>query len=397
MKAQKLDLQRVLLLGSSFSAISILRALKKLNFHVTVCGNNPLDPCVEQADAFVELDYSDPKNVLSFSLSQDFDYVIPTCNDSSYFTANVLAEKMGLPGFNGISTTLKLHSKVSFRDLCKELNLNTPPYSKVLRTEPKEDLVEQVKRIGFPLLLKPDAQFSGRGIYKVETFEELFDTLSLDLDWDGYLIESFLNGSLHSHSAFLVNQKIEHEFFVDEYCNTYKYQVDCSNHPSTLSESEKSSVSEQVSSISGHLNLVDGLIHTQFIVDKGKSYLIETMRRCPGDLFPELIRSSTNFDYIHSYISSFIGKEYLYFQRSKNNKNIARHTISVAKETTYVSLSSSIKNPSEFIFYPLKTSGQMLGEAPYDKAGIVFLEFDTKEKLLEITPNLNQFFQINDK
>ncbi|MCQ4833318.1 hypothetical protein, partial [Hungatella sp. SL.1.14] len=42
-------------------------------------------------------------------------------------------------------------------------------------------------------------------------------------------------------------------------------------------------ICEEIEKIAAELNLVDGLLHLQFIVSNGAPYIIEVMRRAPGN------------------------------------------------------------------------------------------------------------------
>ena len=65
----------------------------------------------------------------------------------------------------------------------------------------------------------------------------------------------------------MILKKIIMNFFVDEFCTAYKYQVNSSNSPSTLNKKIKKEVVNAISKIILLLELNDGLLHTQFIVN----------------------------------------------------------------------------------------------------------------------------------
>ena len=85
-------MEKVLLIGSSYSALTILKILKNLNFKIIVCGNNKLDPCHKLSDKSIFLDYSNLKNIELID-PKLFDYIVPSFNDSAYLFATKLAQK----------------------------------------------------------------------------------------------------------------------------------------------------------------------------------------------------------------------------------------------------------------------------------------------------------------
>ncbi len=72
----------------------------------------------------------------------------------------------------------------------------------------------------YPLLVKPSDSFSGRGVTKVFDRTELAAAVA-DARRNSrsaeVVIEEFIEGSLHSHSAFIKDQEIAFDVFVDEY------------------------------------------------------------------------------------------------------------------------------------------------------------------------------------
>ena len=384
---------KALLVGSSFSALPILIYLKSQGLHVTVCGNLKSDSCVSWADEYFELDYSQPELVLDLFRERKFDFIVPSCNDAAIETASIVAHEYNLPGFDSPKTLTKIQNKNEFRSICQKLELNIPNYAYF---DKAKSSLEKIREIGFPLLLKPTKQFSGRGIYKITSDSELEVAIERNDLTDDYLAEEYLEGSLHSHSAFIHSGKIMNEFFADEFCNAYMFQVDCSNSPSILPSGIQERVSAQVSTLIESLKLVDGLLHTQFIVKENKPYLIEAMRRCPGDLFPEMIKQSFGFNYIENYTNPFIDKSVGVSFTSESTKYIARHTISVKSEKPFVFVRLLLENYINYTFYPLKLSGEKLLSAPFDKAAILFLEFESLVELEEVTPKLNEFTVLSD-
>jgi hypothetical protein len=207
--------------------------------------------------------------------------------------------------------------------------------------------------------------------------------------------EEFVHGNLHSHSAYLENGNLVVDFFVDEYCSVYPYQVDCSCHPSSLSEEVKNSVRIAIRSLASACKLVDGLIHTQFIARNSKFWIIETMRRCPGDLYGGLVQRSTGIDCADLFVRPFIGIGYQKVSPVTNGKPFGRHTISVARPLIYHSFSQNIPASSVEII-SLKTSGETLNAAPLDKLAILFASFDNSESMRLVTPCLADYISIKE-
>ncbi|QDC44304.1 ATP-grasp domain-containing protein [Methylophilus medardicus] len=384
--------KKALLVGSSFSATPIFYALKDHGLHVSVCGNNPSDACHQYADASYFIDYSDPEHLLSVVESGDFDFLVPTCNDYSYMSCAKVAEKFSFPGFDSLPTATELHTKNLFRQLTQRLGIPAPRFTEINVGMQISDL-----SLDFPLLMKPVDSFSGRGMSKIFSETDLALAIS---DAQRYsrvgkvVVEEFLDASLHSHSAFLQKGTVQQDFFVDEFCTVYPYQVNCSNHPSLLTTNIKDSVREAINQISKSLGLVNGLIHTQFMVRENEFWIIETMRRCPGDLYGVLVTYSTGVDYADLFVRSFLDLPIPESPFKPNEVLYGRHTVSGTKSQTLMSIASNIPSVSSQ-FVSLKNSGEHLKEAPFDKAGILFVEFESQQQMEEVTPLMAGYVNIN--
>lgn len=385
------NLQRVLLVGSSFSAAPIFFALKSYGLHVSVCGNIKSDPCHQYADASLYIDYSKPEELMRVVESEKFDYLVPTCNDYSYISCASVAEKHGFFGFDRTDIANILHTKSEFRQVTEKHLLPVPRFRRQKEGQPIE-----TGQLRFPLLVKPIDSFSGRGMTKVINNLELPKAVrdALQTSRSGEVVlEEFIDGSLHSHSAFIEKQKVALDFFVDEFCTVYPYQVNCSNHPSVLPDVIRGAVRGVINQLAGILGLNDGLLHTQFIVNGDEFWIIECMRRCPGDLYGTLIGFSTGVDYANLFVRPYLNMKLSTESREITTKYFGRHTIS--KEKPLVNFSFSHNIPATNVeIVSLKCSGEKLGVAPFDKLAILFAEYKNRETMLDVTLHLADFVMI---
>lgn len=384
--------KKVLLVGTSFSAVPLLLDLKEKGYFISVCGGLKNDPCHSYCDQSFFIDYSQKEQLLDLCIKEKFDYLIPTCNDYSYNSCSYVATKLNKYfGFDSYETTMLLHTKNSFRKFTLENKLSAPNAVKY-----NDDLDLQNLGLDYPVLVKPDYSFSGKGITKVYNLKELDKAISYakENSRNGNLVlEEFVEGELYSHSAFIQDGEIFIDFFVNEYCTVYPYQVDYSYLSYDLDDNIKEEVRENINVLVKKLNLVDGLLHTQFISDNNKFWLIETMRRCPGDLYGTLIKESANFKYSSSYIDYFLNEVIDSKIVSDNLKYIIRHTVSSSEKKIFLYLDENI-NANRKKYYPLKESGQILDAAPNDKVGIIFIEVEKSQQLLEYKTKVKNLIDI---
>ncbi len=380
---------KALLVGSSFSAAPIFFALKKRGLHVTVCGSFKGDSCHGYADASIHVDYSDRQSLFEVVKKNTFDFIVPTCNDYSYLSSSWVAERIGYPGFDSHETTEILHTKKLFRARTAAFSLPAPRL-----LEEHEYSSADMSR---PYLVKPVDSFSGRGVTKVESSEAMPQAIAkahAASRSNQIVIEEFVDGTLHSHSAFISNRRIAIDFFVDEFCTMHPYQVNCSNHPSRLGDDIRHGVRAAIEQLAHELNIADGVLHTQFIVNNHDFWIIECMRRCPGDLYGSLIERSTGVNYTDLFIQPFLGECYPDDITQSSELFYGRHTISSKQPLVNFSFSPSIP-ADELEIIPLKGSGERMEPAPFDKLAILLARYPDRATMLATTHNLAELVRIN--
>lgn len=381
----------VLLAGSSYSAAPLLFRLKQWGYQVAVCGNIEDDPCHAYADRSFPINYADAQALATLAKKEQFDYVVPTCNDASYQSSAWAAEDHGFPGFDPHETTTLLHQKNRFREFAQKHGFPAPRAVEVTPGQPPDLTV-----LTFPCLVKPVDNFSGRGIQKISQPAQLESALAHAWDHSpsqAAVVEEFKEGPLFSHSAFLAHGDITADFFADEYCTVYPYQVNCSSLASQLDGKTRAGMRECIRDLAATLHLDAGLIHTQFILNHGDPWLIECMRRCPGDLYYILVEAATGFDYTSHYLAPFVDRP-APAPTPQAPRHIARHTLSSPHAIPFRSYQIHL-NVRQYAEYPLLPSGHLLQPAPFGKAGILFLEFDNKNELAAHTPVLQQHITLH--
>jgi biotin carboxylase len=381
-------LKKVLLCDANFSVVPIYKSIKELgNYLVSVVGSKVDDPVHNLADSSISINYSDTNLLFDLISKKYFDYIVPGCNDQAYLSLAVVAEKMGYIGFDHYETVLTIHHKDKFKAFAKKEKY---PIAKSIYS------LDEASKLNFPILVKPIDSFSGKGINLALNNQELneFWKEAQKFSKCGAVVaEEFVEGELYSHSAFIKKGKIVVDFFVNEYCTIYPYQVNSSHVNVELSKNIKKGLREWCEQFAKDLNLCDGLIHTQFISDNSSFYLIEVARRSPGDLYSELIYKSTGIDYAKLYSMPFLGLELPDKIEARSDKSFARHTVSVKEDCIFISNGLDIE--SKYIEnIQLKRCGEVIKAAPFDKSGIYFIEFFSKEEMIKNTKLLKDFVKI---
>lgn len=381
-------MSRALLLGGSFSAIPIYNALQALGVEVQLCSGNLQEPLHGYEMKTYPVNYGDANQVSTLVGENQIDFIVPSCNDVAYKTAVQVADTHSLPGFDSPEIARIISNKHEFRSQFSGKTILMPKHIDFSR-----ETTEQLAEIQYPLLAKPNYGFSGKGILEIQNGDELQDFLQY-VNPNMFSIEEKLPGSLHSHSAFIVGGIIRAEFFVDEFCLRNQFQVDCSNHPSILSTNIKQKMSNLTLQMVADLGLVDGLLHTQFLSNEEDVHIIESMRRCPGDLYGDLIEKSTKFNYYESYVQAFLGTQNWGNQPVSKVKPVIRHTIAKSESGRFKNLRIS---PSNFDvdLVPIIKKGDLISDHYIEKVGIAFLHPKDLDSMERLVTNSGDYFGVN--
>jgi carbamoylphosphate synthase large subunit len=377
-------MKKVLLLDTNVSSFPIYNFLVENGYEVYVAGSKPNDCLAKYTDNYINIDYSNLYFLEDLIDTYDFDFLVPGCNDMSYISATKANDKNKFYGLDTTEVSEIINNKSKFRKFAIDKNLNVPiVYSN-----------DEVYGLDNPIIIKPVDAYSGRGVSVIKNPKETDINLAIEnaINYSNtkkYLIEEYIDGQLYSHTTFISDKKIIIDFIVIEHGTKNEFTVDTSNVVHDFPENTLKEIREQIEYIAEKLNLVDGLIHTQFIKTKNSFKIIEVTRRCPGDLYSLLIQKSTNFDYTEFYTSPFIDKKYEKKQFQIEKNKILRHTISFDETKNFIGVSYE-NDVNIDLEIPLSITGDLLQKAPFGRISIVFFRCKSDEELNEMSYKLIQ-------
>lgn len=290
---------KVLLLCASHNDLGLIRALRKLGYRIIVTGNMPGLIGEKYADKYIKADYSDREKILEIAKKEAVDAVCACCNDYGVYTAAYIAEKLGLPGYDSYETTLLLHNKDKFKEFAKK-NKIISPWTESF--DSYDDAVGFLKKVSFPVIIKPTDASAGNGIQKIESFAEAEKAVrgAFDKSRVGRIvIEKFIEGTQHGFCTFLIGQKVAAVCSNNEYSFLNPYRVEIDTYPADNYEQVSDILISQVEKIASLLQLKDGIFHLQYICNEEGPQIIEVMRRVLGNMYfvPGNFLTGINWEY----------------------------------------------------------------------------------------------------
>lgn len=355
---------KVLLVDTNFSSGPIYQELLAMGHDVHVVGKNPGDYLAKMSPNYWQMDYADTDALGSLIDQQEYEFLVPGCTDRSYFSC-VTAGKGRFPGLDRTDACNAVFNKAEFRHLAERLGLPTPAR-----------LAVNKQPTCWPVIVKPVDAFSGKGITVLResdagTFDRAVATARAASPSGYHLVETFVEGQLYSHSAFLQGGHVVQDFLVQENSTANPFVVDTSRVVANASAMMLGKLRRCVESMATELGLVDGLLHTQFISTGEALWLIETTRRCPGDLYSQLIELTTGYPYTRTYLNPFLGAPVTKIQHKLPYAPIMRHTVTLCAAQSFAFLRFKVALHIER-WTSLSLAGDQLQPSPHGRIGVLF-------------------------
>jgi predicted ATP-grasp superfamily ATP-dependent carboligase len=379
-------MSEALLLDAGFSARPLKLSLEAAGYCVHTVGARATDALALENPNHHLVDYSCLEALSKVINHVKPAQILPGCTDVSYEMCCELTAKGVITGFEGIDTLRQLQDKAAFRDLCQRCNVPAPR---------KFNSVEDALSGACPMVIKPSDAFSGKGITvlqkpsktKIESAISLARSVSRSKT---VVLEEFISGQLFSFSAFLSKGKVARSFSVIEFGFVNPLVVDTS-YVVEMGEVE-GLLSTYTELLCADLGLTEGLFHIQYILAEEGPFLIEVTRRCPGDLYCELIRRATGFDYAAGFVSAFLTGSQFSSQKSNHVQGYqytVRHTVTGQKAGNLTSLGFNY-SAAPAAWYPLAVSGATMAPSPAGRVGVAFYQVKSeraRNELVELIAN----------
>lgn len=386
--------KKILILNGSHSDIPLINAAKELGLFVITTGNNPNLIGHKYADKYVYGDFSNCEEMLKIAKEEKIDYVCSCANDFGIISASYVAEKLGLGGHDSYETTLKLHHKDKFKQFAYENELLT---SVGKGFDDRSDALEYAFSLKYDLIIKPIDLTGGKGVSKATCDKEKEKAVDYAFSMSHakrIVIEKFIIGSYHCASVFLVNKKVVLFYSDNEYSYHSPYYVATGAGPAKEIDKVKNIIVREAEKVANLLNLVDGKLHMQYIMDKDDNiYIIEYMRRLAGDFFCYPVSRALDIDAAKLVVMSECGYDLSSCIDSKLQKrNTGNHVLLTPKNgiINNIIIDEKLRKNIfyEFIWWK---PGYKVTNYQTDKLGVIFFDFDNYQEMIDVVENIDKY------
>lgn len=302
--------KKLLMLSAKESELVFIRTAQSMGYYVITTGYKENRPGNFIADEYIKFDYSDYEGLANLIREQGISAICEGCTDFCAFTASAVGEILGWRGHDTLRNTEILHHKDAFKRFVKEYGIKSPyTYS----FESAEAALQGRPEIDYPLIVKPVDLAGGAGVSVARSDAEYREAVcyAAERSHIGHLVvEPFITGTLHSISTFLIDKKVAAFGTANDYSYQNKYLTNTGLFPADKWEKAVETVIPEIERTAEILGLVDGLLHLQYIMDENDTpWIIEMMRRSPGNNFTTALSNSTGINWREWIIRAEAGED----------------------------------------------------------------------------------------
>jgi biotin carboxylase len=289
---------------------AILRA-RELGLRVVGVDRNAEAPGLAEADVAEVVDFADVDAVTEVARRHEVDGVLTVSADRAVPVVAAVADALGLPGIGTETAHLMTH-KVAMRRRLAEMGVPQPRFA---AARDIQDARLAAETVGFPSVLKPADSGGQRGVFRLESVDDLDAHLHAAIaesPTGEAIVEGFvegleLNGLVIARGGEAIPLTLSDRLrppgigFGVGWIHVYPATI----FADALEEAERVAVAALHA-----LGLRDGIAFPQLIVSpSGRVEVVEVAARIPGGQMADLARHAVGIDLVEVALRQALGEE----------------------------------------------------------------------------------------
>ena len=304
-------MRTVLFVGAGRHQRRAILQAKARGLRVVAVDRNAEAPGLQEADIAKVVDFADPAAVLKATARLRIDGVLTVSADRAVPVVAAVAEARGLPGI-GVETAHLMTHKIAMRRQLAEAGVPQPRFAAVRTLSETRRAADEV---GFPAVLKPADSGGQRGVFRVESVDDivrhLHEALASSPAGDAILEEfvegTELNGIVLARDGEAIPLTLSDRMrppgigFGVGWIHVY---------PPTIARKQFQE-SERVAAHTVHaLGLRTGIAFPQLIAaEDGRVVVVECAARIPGGQMADLVRFAVGVDLVDVQLAMALGDD----------------------------------------------------------------------------------------
>jgi biotin carboxylase len=289
---------------------AILRA-QELGLRVAAVDRNPDAPGLQVADIARAVDFADVDAVLKATARLRLDGVLTVSADRAVPVVAAVAEARGLPGI-GVHTAHLMTHKVAMRARLADAGVPQPRFAAVRGLSERHRAAAEV---GFPAVLKPADSGGQRGVFRVDSLDDverhLHEALVASPTGEA-ILEEFVDGTEMNGIVLARNGETIPLTLSDRLRPPgIGFGVGWIHvYPATIYGAQLEEAEEVARRTVTALGLRAGIAFPQLIAaPDGRVVVVECAARIPGGQMADLVRHAVGVDLVEVQIRMALGEE----------------------------------------------------------------------------------------
>jgi biotin carboxylase len=301
----------VLMVGAGRHQRRAIDRARELGLRVVAVDRNPDAPGLAAADEGEVIDFTDVVAVTDAGRRHQVNGVLTVSADRAVPVVAAVAQALGLPGIGSATAHLMTH-KVAMRALFADRGVPQPAFAALRRMSERHAALETT---GLPAVLKPADSGGQRGVFRLESLDDLEAHLHAALAESASgeaIVESFQEGLELNGLAVARDGEVELLTLSDRLRPPgIGFGVGWAHvFPSTLFGDALERAEEAAISAVHALGLRNGIAFPQVIVSEdGEAVVVEVAARIPGGQMADLARHAVGVDLVEVALLQALGLE----------------------------------------------------------------------------------------
>ena len=259
---------KVMVLGGGSNQIDLVKKAKQEGDEVILIDYLLDCPARKYADIHLLISTFDAEAITKAAEEHRVDAIVTSGTDQPVLSAAIASQKLGLNFYADIDLAKAVTNKMIMKQIFKDCNIPTVNYKLV-----KKDFSDaELASLNFPVVLKPVDSQGQRGIFKLNTIEEIRRNIASTLSYsreEYALVEEFYKNDEITVNGWVTDGKLKIISVVDRVTIKRDNHIGiclCHNYPSVHLSEYHDDINKITKQIVKSFNIQSGPIYFQYLV-----------------------------------------------------------------------------------------------------------------------------------
>lgn len=314
-------MKKLMILGSVKYFENLVLTAKKLGIYTIVCDSRENTPAKLICDEAITIDITNLEELKRIAIEKKIDGIITSFTDTLLKPYVYIANELNLPCILNTDQLISITNKQNMKKIFTDNNIPTTNYCSI---SSKNELFK-ISTLSFPLVMKPTDSCGSKGIYFVQSLDDILLNIDMCLSYsssNSVLFEEYYESDEVQGLAWVHNGEC-HLLYIGDRELVYPYtnrpgKPERLIYPSKYCYQYEDSFKKIYQQIAIAFNIKNGPIYAQLLIGCDGIKVCEIMTRLPGGCDYLAVQEITDYD-IGETLIKFSLNEDINFEKLKNS------------------------------------------------------------------------------